>query len=142
MRKKNIHIDENIPFTKLPGGVTKQKKILSCGVQHTSKFRLDIEAAGLALNDASAATQCQALLRILIYQGARGINTLEGVACGFLRIATRIQELEDDGHVIASIKEHVKTADGLIHKGIARYVLVTQTMPKNQQGTLDLGCPE
>jgi hypothetical protein len=140
-RKQNAPNKRGAQFTKLAGGVKRQKKVFRCGVQHTSKFRLEIEAAGLGLGDASAATQCQTLLRILIYRGSKGINTLEGNACGFLRIATRIQELEAEGYLIVSLRESVRGADGLIHNGIARYVLLSKTVIEERQGSLDLGEP-
>jgi hypothetical protein len=139
--KQNAPDQGGAHFTKLAGGVKKQKKAFRCGVQHTSKFRIEMENAGLGLNDASGDTQRQTLLRILIYRGAKGINTLEGTACGFLRIATRIQELEAEGHRILSPRERVIGADGLVHKGIARYVLLLQAFADNPQGVLDLGEP-
>jgi hypothetical protein len=128
-------------FTKLAGGVKKQKKVFRCGVQHTSKFRIEMENAGLGLNDASADTQCKTLLRVLQFVGSRGINTLEGVACGFMRIATRIQELEAEGHRILSLRERVIGADGLVHNGVARYVLALMAIKDDRQGSLDLGEP-
>lgn len=139
MQKKKTPKAGGFPHTKLAGRVKTKKKVFSCGVQHTSKFRLEIEAAGLGLTDASATTQRQALLLILIYRGSKGINTIEGNACGFLRIATRIQELEDEGYTIASIKETARTSDGLIHRGIARYILMNQSAKEDPQGELDLG---
>lgn len=122
-RKQNASIG-GAHFTKLAGGVTGQKSILRCGVHRTSKLRRELQANGLALRDTSGATQCQTLLRVLQYLGDRGINTPEGVACGFYRIATRIQELEAEGWLIASRRERLLGADGLVHIGIARYVLI------------------
>jgi hypothetical protein len=138
---KNAPNQGGARFTKLAGGVKKQKKVFRCGVQHTRKFRIEMENAGLGLNDASAETQCQTLLRILQFVGDRGINTLEGIACGFLRITTRVHELQAQGHVIASIKERVISADGLVQEGIARYVLLLQALKDDRQGALDLGDP-
>ncbi|GAC1611134.1 MAG: hypothetical protein NVS3B3_21610 [Aquirhabdus sp.] len=128
-----------IRHTKLGGTVkAKNEKIFRCGVQHTSKFRLAIEEAGLGLDDPSATTQCACLLRILQYRGAEGINTLEGVACGFLRIATRIQELQADGHHIIAVPETVISADGLVHRRIARYILLKEAPIESPQRCLDL----
>ncbi len=118
----------------------KQKlKALVCGVQHTSKLRNELTDVGLGLRDASGLTQCQTLLLVLQYLGTRGMNTLEGVACGFLRIATRVQELEADGHIIHSIKERAIGADGLVHTGIARYIYKGRKPLDDPQGSLDLG---
>lgn len=103
---------------------TRQSKVFRCGVQHISKLRRELEANGLALRDTSGASQCSTLLRVLQYLGERGINTPEGVGCGFYRIATRVQELEAAGWLIASHRESIVGADGLSHIGIARYVLL------------------
>jgi hypothetical protein len=121
---------------------TRKNKIFRCGVQHISKLRRELEANGLALRDTTGRTQCQTLLRVLQYLGDRGLNTPEGVGCGFYRIATRVQELEAAGWVIASRREAIVGADGLPHIGIARYVLAGRR--KNfvdPQGALDLGAP-
>lgn len=140
-KNKNAPNKRDAHFTKLAGGVKTQKKVFRCGVQHTSKFRIEVENAGLGLSEVSTETQCQTLLRVLQFVGSRGINTLEGVACGFMRIATRIQELEAEGHRILSIRERVIGADGLIHSGVARYVLSCLAIKDNPQGSLDLGEP-
>jgi hypothetical protein len=119
--------------------VKGQNKIFRCGVQHISKLRRELQSQGLALRDTSGRTQCEMLLRVLQYVGDRGINTPEGVGCGFYRIATRIQELEDSGWIIASQRERLVGADGLAHVGIARYVLIGYGGAVNPQGSLDLG---
>lgn len=116
----------------------KKKKTFRCGVQHTNKLRIELENAGLGLRDASGKTQRQALLRVLLYRGSKGLNTLEGAACGFLRIATRIQELEAEGYNIQSNRESAISADGLLHHGIARYTLLDDKPQTNPQGSLDL----
>ena len=116
----------------------KKNKAFRCGVQHTNKLRIELEKAGLGLRDASGKTQCQTLLRVLLYRGSKGLNTLEGAACGFLRIATRIQELEAEGYSIASYRESAISTDGLLHHGIARYVLLDDKPKANPQGSLDL----
>ncbi len=122
--KANASREGGANVTELGGGVTGQRKVLRCGVHRTSKLRRELQAHGLALRDTTGATQCQTLLRVLEYLGDRGINTPEGVACGFYRIATRVQELEADGWLIASYRERLLGADGLVHVGIARYVLI------------------
>lgn len=121
---------------------SKQKKPLVCGTDHISKRRHELQRAGLGLCDTSSHTQGETLLRVLQYLGPRGINTLEGVGCGYYRIATRIQELEASGWNIASYREQVVGADGLVHSGIARYVLLGRIGGDDPQGSLDLGVPE
>lgn len=78
---------------------------------------------GLALGGVKTLTQRVVLLKTLQYLGARGLNTYEGTAAGYARLATRIQELEEDWE-IDSIRETVLGPDGLIHPGVARYVLI------------------
>ena len=118
---------------------TGQNKIFRCGVQHTSKLRRELYGQGLALRSVTGVSQRATLLRVLQYLGDRGINTIEGVGCGFYRIATRVHELEENGWLIESRRERVLGADGLAHDGIARYVLRGRRvdMP-NAQGALDL----
>jgi hypothetical protein len=118
---------------------TRQNKIFRCGVQHTSKLRRELCGQGLALRSVTGASQRVTLLLVLQYLGERGINTIEGVGCGFYRIATRVQELEESGWLIESRRERVLGADGLAHDGIARYVLRGRSidMP-DAQGALDL----
>lgn len=111
-------------FTKLAGGVNGQNKVFRRGVQHTARLRRELQSNGLALRDTTGRTQCETLLRVLQYLGDRGINTPEAVGMGFYRIATRIQELEASGWLIASRRESLLGADGLVHFGIARYVLI------------------
>lgn len=123
LSKENAHGKVGADVTELGGGVTGQNKVLRCGVHSTSRLRRELRSKGLALRDTSGATQCHTLLRVLQYLGKRGINTPEGVACGFYRIATRIQELEADGWQILSSREKILGADGLVHVGIARYIL-------------------
>ncbi|MFC0131403.1 hypothetical protein CR105_03025 [Massilia eurypsychrophila] len=130
-------------ITKRAGRVSgKQKQTFVCGVKHISKLRRELQTAGLGLRDTSGRTQCETLLRILQYLGPRGINTPEGVGCGFYRIATRIQEIEEAGWLIASYRESLIGADGFRHVGIARYSLLGRRVDvDNPQGALDLGAP-
>jgi hypothetical protein len=141
-QKYSAHGKVGANLSKLAGaGGEKGKiKVFRCGVQHTSKLRRELQTQGLALRDTSGATQQKTLLRVLQYLGDRGINTPEGVACGFYRIATRIHELEDQGWLIESIRERMVGADGLAHNGIARYVLHGRSAGRiDPQGALDLG---
>lgn len=124
--------------TKLAGGVNSKNKIFRCGVQHTSKLRRELQAKGLALGDTVGLSQRQTLLRVLKYLGSRGINTPEAVGVGFYRVATRIQELEAEGWRIASLRECLVGADGLEHRGVARYVLLKGRARHSPQLALDL----
>jgi hypothetical protein len=125
-------------FSKLAGGENGQNNVFRCGVQHISKLRRELQRNGLALRDTTGRTQCTTLLCVLQYLGDRGINTPEGVGCGFYRIATRVQELEADGWIIESHRENLIGADGLYHVGIARYVLRGKRADM-QSPQLDLG---
>ena len=115
---------------------TRKNKIFRCGVQHTSKLRRELYGQGLALRSVTGISQRATLLRVLQYLGDRGINTIEGVGCGFYRIATRVQELEENGWLIESRRERVLGADGLVHEGIAKYALKGRRA--DPQGALDL----
>jgi hypothetical protein len=117
-------------FTKLAGGVNRKKPYLEplqCGTEHTNKYRDNVHVAGFGLKNASGTNQRTMLLLWLQHVGSSGINTLEGEACGYLRIATRIQELKERGWKISSQRENVIGADGLFHKRIARYILDGRT---------------
>jgi hypothetical protein len=64
-RKQNAPKHGGVHFTKLAGGVKKQTiKKFVCGVQHTSKLRRELEAAGLGLKDDNGLTQCQTILSV------------------------------------------------------------------------------
>jgi hypothetical protein len=116
-----------------------QTTVFRCGTNVISKLRRELKSVGLALRDTSGRTQCETLLRVLQYLGPRGINTPEGVGCGFYRIATRIQEIEASGWRIASNRERLVGADGLAHSGIARYVLLGRRSDFiDPQGSFDL----
>lgn len=141
-KKQNTPNQGGAQLTKLAGCVNVQKNIFRCGAKHTSNLRRELALNGLALKGTSGKTQCVTLLLILQYMGSRGLNTLEGVACGFYRIATRIQELEASGHQILSLRENIIGPDGLTHHGIARYVWMGCTdKADSRQRLLDLGDP-
>jgi hypothetical protein len=117
-------------FTKLASRVNRKKPYLEplhCGTEHTNKYRDNVHVAGFGLKNASGTNQRTMLLLWLRHVGSSGINTLEGEACGYLRIATRIQELKERGWKISSQRENVIGADGLFHKRIARYILDGRT---------------
>lgn len=119
------------------GGVqakaTKQKKTLNCSDDHINNVVKEIRAAHLQLRSADGDTQLATLPKVLQYLGARGLNTYEGVALGYLRIATRILDLKERWE-IRTLREDVVGPDGLWHKGVARYFLVgkRQDFPPTQ----------
>lgn len=128
--------------TQRSGRVKGKGKVFLCGVKHTSDLRRELQEKSLALSSSSGQSQRDTLLRILQYLGPRGLNTPEGVGLGFYRIATRIQELEERGWAIASLRETLVGADGYKHTGIARYVLKGRARrQENPQRSLDLGAP-
>lgn len=140
--RQNASREEGAKFTKVAARVNGQNKVFRCGVNHISKLRREIQAQGLALRNTSGQTQCETLLRTLQYLGDRGLNTPEAVGIGFYRVATRVQELEADGWIIASERESLVGADGMFHAGIARYELIgRQSCFIDPQGHLDLGAP-
>ncbi|MBC3870301.1 helix-turn-helix domain-containing protein [Undibacterium oligocarboniphilum] len=136
-KKQFASVKRGDSFTKLVGGVKSKGLFLRCGDKHISKLRKELEANNLGLKSASANDQTTTLLKVLRYLGERGINTKEGEGCGYFRIATRIQELEAIGHQILSKREPIVGTDGLIHKGIARYILRKESNIKSPQGELD-----
>ena len=139
-KNQSPHV-EGLVSRKLGGGVTQQRKILHCSYKHIKSILNELSRAGLALSGVNTLTQRAVLLKTLQYLGPRGLNTYEGTAAGYARLATRIQELEEDW-VIASQRETVIGPDGLVHPGVARYVLVGLRMDAiNPQGALDLEVP-
>src|SRR5690349_4098444 len=113
---------------------TKQKKTRYCTTNNINKVIREIRKAGLQLRSTAGDTQLETLPKLLEYLGPRGLNTYEGVAAGYLRIATRIKELEDV-YEIASLREDVIGPDGLFHKQVARYVMLgkRKDLPPAQQ---------
>ncbi|WP_395406353.1 helix-turn-helix domain-containing protein [Pseudoduganella sp. UC29_106] len=125
--------------TKLAGGVGGQRKIFNCSNAHISRLRRKLKHAGLALSSSRTDTQIECLLKILQYLGESGLSTPEGTGIGFARLATRVFDLELKGWRIDTLREDVITADGLKHKGIARYVFRGRRLDMpDPQGNLDL----
>lgn len=121
---------------------TRKNKVFRCGVKHTSRIRQELQQKGLGLNDVSGASQRAMLLRVLQYLGERGFGTIEGVCCGFYRIATRVAELEEQGWLIVTHRERLIGLDGLVHEGVARYILRGRKVDvPDPQGSLDLEVP-
>lgn len=137
--KQNAHNKVGAHIAELAGCAIGKNKILRCGVKHISKLRRQLHGAGLLLCNTKTETQLETLLKILQYLGESGINTPEAVGVGFARIATRVFDLESRGWRIDTVREDVITADGLQHKGIARYVLRGRRADFiDPQGSLDL----
>lgn len=104
-----------------------------------AKVVRDLQANGLALGDASGATQLDTLPKALKHRGPRGLSTYEAVAAGYLRIATRVKELKATWDIL-TLRESYVGPDGLFHSGVARYVLIGRVDKRNEaQGTLELG---
>ena len=98
--------------------------LFHCTSDHISKICRELVDNGLGLANTISETQCSTLLKVLKYLGSRGLNTYEGTAAGYARLATRIQELEADGWLIHSQRESLIGPDGLFHPGVARYRLL------------------
>ena len=135
-KKQNAPDDGGAQFTKLAGGVKGQTKTLECSSYHINKIVEEIRAVGLQLRSTAGDTQLETLPKLLQHLGPRGLNTYEGVAAGYLRIATRIKDLEG-AWVINSFRENVIGPDGLFHKGVARYILVGKRKDMQPQRGLD-----
>jgi hypothetical protein len=103
--------------------VTGQNKIYDCSVENITAVCDELARNGVALRNASGATQRETLQLALQYRGSRGLNTYEGTAAGYMRLATRVKELKDTWDIYA-LKEDVVGPDGLLHKNVARYVLL------------------
>ena len=125
-------------IAKLGGGDKGQTKTLQCSLDHINKVVQEIQAAGLQLRSTAGNTQLETLPKVLQQRGSRGLNTYEGVAAGYLRIATRIKDLEEVW-LINSLRENVIGPDALFHKGVARYILIGKRKDIEPQRTLDLG---
>ena len=118
---------------------TGQNKVLDCSAQNITAVCEVLAQTGSALRDASGATQLETLRRALEFRGARGLNTFEGTAAGYIRLATRVKELKETWDIHA-LREDVMGPDGLLHKGVARYVLLgrRKDLPP-AQAQFDLG---
>lgn len=77
------------------GKATFRKNQIKCA-NDIAKVVHDLQANGLALQNASGDSQLSTLPKVLEYLGPRGLSTYEGVAAGYLRIATRVKELKGD----------------------------------------------
>lgn len=117
---------------------TKQKKTHYSDHHSINNVLAEIRAAGLRLSNTSGDTQIATLPKVLAHFGPRGLSTYEGVAAGYLRIATRVKELKETW-VINTLREDVIGPDGLFHKRVARYILIGKRKDVEAQRVLDLG---
>lgn len=116
------------------------QKVVDCGAENITSVCDELRAAGVGLRAADRRTQLDTLRRALEYRGARGLNTYEGTAAGYLRMATRVKELKQTWDIHA-VRQDVIGPDGLLHKGVARYVLLgrRQDLAKTSPAQLPLG---
>lgn len=122
------------------GASAPTQKIIDCGAENITSVCEELRAAGVGLRAADGRTQLDTLRRALEYRGARGLNSYEGMAAGYMRMATRIKELKETWDIHA-LKEDVVGPDGLVHKGVARYVLLgrRKDLPKAPPAQQQLG---
>lgn len=119
--------------------VTGQNKIFDCSGENITAVCDELARNGVALQNSSGVTQRETLQLALQYRGSRGLNTYEGTAAGYMRLATRVKELKDTWDIYA-LKEDVVGPDGLLHKNVARYVLLGRRKDlQAAQGSLNLG---
>jgi hypothetical protein len=99
------------------------QKVVDCGAENITSVCEELRAAGVSLRAADGRTQRETLLRALEHRGPRGLNSYEGMAAGYMRMATRIKELKETWEIY-TLREDVTGPDGLVHRGVARYVLL------------------
>lgn len=104
------------------GGLGSAQKVIDCGAQNITDVCQELTAAGVSLRSTDGATQLETLRRALQFRGPHGLNTYEGTAAGYLRMATRVKELRENWDIY-TVREDVIAPDGLVHKGVARYIL-------------------
>ena len=80
------------------------------------------------LQDTSAATQ---RLQILSLLRVNSLNTIELRERSHMAPAPRIKELRSKGYVIRTNLEDAKDLDGVLHKRVARYTLLSEPPPAN-----------
>jgi hypothetical protein len=136
---KNASVEAGVCVAGVEAKATKQKRTRYCSANSINKVVREIRKAGLQLRSTAGDTQLETLPKVLQHRGARGLNTYEGVAAGYLRIATRVKELQETWE-IQSLREDIVGPDGMWHKGVARYVLIgkRKNLPPAQQ-SFDLG---
>jgi len=124
------------------GASAPTQKIVDCGAENITTVCQELRAAGVGLRAADGRTQLDTLRRALEFRGARGLNTYEGTAAGYLRLATRVKELKEQWDIY-TLREDVIGPDALVHKGVARYVLLGRRQDLNKaapaQGRIEGG---
>jgi len=124
------------------GASAPTQKVVDCGAENITSVCEELRAAGVGLRAADGRTQLDTLRRALEFRGARGLNTYEGTAAGYLRLATRVKELKDQWDIY-TLREDVIGPDALVHKGVARYVLLGRRQDLNKaapaQGRIEGG---
>ena len=117
------------------GKATSRCSQIKC-TNSIAKVVRDLKVSGVALKNASGSTQLETLPKALAYLGPRGMSTYEGVAAGYLRIATRVKELKAAWDIL-TLRESYVGPDGLFHTGVARYVLIGRRIDSLAQGAFD-----
>ncbi len=128
-KKQNAPGKECVPITERAGRVIKDGKVL-CDVNHINSLTRELQVVGLWLRDASGASQCATLLLLLEYLGPRGLSTPEGHAIGYLRMASRCNDLRNAGHNVFAVRETVIGLDNIEHHGVCRYFLLAAAEDK------------
>jgi hypothetical protein len=117
---------------------TGQSKVFNCSQQNITAVCEELANNSVDLRNTSGTTQRETLRRALEYRGSRGLNTYEGTAAGYMRLATRVKELKDAWDIY-TLSEDVLGPDGLLHKGVARYVMLGRRAGSTPpQGELEL----
>lgn len=80
-----------------PAAITQ--KIIDCGSENITSVCEELRAAGVSLRAADGRTQRETLLRALQHRGSRGLNSYEGMAAGYMRIATMPQKLSQRSYL-------------------------------------------
>ena len=122
------------------GASAQTQKVVDGGAENITSVCEELRAAGVALRAADGRTQVETLCRALQHRGARGLNTYEGTAAGYLRLACRVRELKEKWDIY-TLREDVIGPDALLHKGVARYVLLgrRKDLPKATPAQQQLG---
>ncbi|MYN45925.1 hypothetical protein GTP23_12790 [Pseudoduganella sp. FT93W] len=140
--KEDAGTKTGYPIPRLAGGGKgKKTQVFNCSSKSIRNLVSELHNNGLALASTNTDSQCITLSRVLKYLGDRGLNTYEGTAAGYARLATRIKELKCNGLVIESRSEDLIGPDGLYHPRVARYVLVGSVTQQPVQIPLDLVQP-
>jgi hypothetical protein len=114
--------------------------VIDCGPQNITDVCRELTAAGVSLRSTDGASQLETLRRALQFRGPRGLNTYEGTAAGYLRMATRVKELRENWDIY-TVRENVIAPDGLVHRGVARYILRGRRQDRPMPAALQAALP-